>query len=183
MSNQPAPINQPLRMDRAKDDAWIKATLMRVPFGTLATEYQGQPFIKPTTFAYDEAENTIYIHGALAGRMRSNMEQNPRVCFCVAEMGRLLPADTAMEVGVEYASAVVYGRMEEVTELSEATHGLQLLLERYFRHLKPGVDYREIQPEEVNVTAVYRIKIDTWSGKETHASQDFPEAFYFQAPE
>jgi uncharacterized protein len=183
MSNQPAPINQPLRMDRAKDDAWIKAALRRVPFGTLATEYQGQPFIKPTTYAYDEAENAIYIHGALAGRMRNNLEQNPRVCFCVAEMGRLLPADTAMEVGVEYASAVVYGRMEEVSDLSEATHGLQLLLERYFRHLRPGVDYREIQPEEVNVTAVYRIKIDAWSGKETHASQDFPGAFYFQAPE
>lgn len=183
MNNQPAPINQPLRKDRAKDDAWIKTYLQQVPFGMLATEYQGQPFIKPTTYAYDEAENAIYIHGALAGRMRSNMELNPRVSFCVAEMGRLLPADTAMEVGVEYASVVIYGSMEQVTDIDKATHGLQLLLDRYFRHLKPGIDYRELQPEEVTVTAVYRIKIDAWSGKETHAKQDFPGAFNYQAPE
>ena len=180
--NESIPINQPLRKDRAKDDAWIRAYLKRVPFGMLATEYDGQPFIKPTNYAYDEVENAIYIHGALAGRMRSNMELNPNACFCVAEMGRLLPADTAMEVGVEYASVVIYGRLERITDLKQATHGLQLLLERYFRHMKPGVDYRDVQPEEVSVTAVYRIRIDSWSGKETHAQPDYPGAFYYQPP-
>jgi nitroimidazol reductase NimA-like FMN-containing flavoprotein (pyridoxamine 5'-phosphate oxidase superfamily) len=183
MNKPPVPINQPLRQDRAKDDAWVSAYLQRVPFGMLATEYDGQPFIKPTTFAYDEKENTVYIHGALAGRMRANIQLNPRVSFCVAEMGRLLPAETAMEVGVEYASVVLFGRIEEVTDPAQAAHGLQLLLERYFRHLKAGVDYRELQPEEVGVTAVYRIRIDSWSGKETHASPDFPGAFYYQVPE
>lgn len=183
MNNVQNPINQPLRKDRAKDDDWIRSFLKKVPFGMLATDHEGQPFIKPTSYAYDQAEQAIYIHGAVNGRMRSNMEANPRVCFCVAEMGRLLPADTAMEVGVEYASAVVYGRMEEVTDTKQATYGLQLLLDRYFSKMKPGVDYREIQPEEVGVTAVYRIRIESWSGKETHSQPDFPGAFYFQAPE
>jgi nitroimidazol reductase NimA-like FMN-containing flavoprotein (pyridoxamine 5'-phosphate oxidase superfamily) len=183
MSERPAPINQPLRKDRAKDDAWIRQALQHVPFGMLATEFEGQPFIKPTTFVYDEADNAIYIHGALAGRMRTNIAVNPRVSFCVAEMGRLLPADTAMEVGVEYSSAIVFGKLEEVNDLAQATHGLQLLLERYFRHLKAGVDYRDVQPEETSVTAVYRISIDSWSGKETHAKPDYPGAFYYQAPE
>jgi nitroimidazol reductase NimA-like FMN-containing flavoprotein (pyridoxamine 5'-phosphate oxidase superfamily) len=153
-----------------------------VPFGTLATEYEGQPFIKPTLFVYAETENAIYIHGALAGRMRSNIELNPRVSFCIAEMGRLLPADTAMEVGVEYASVVVFGRAEVLTEVDQARHGLQLLLDRYFSHLKPGVDYREIIQEELDITAVYRIRIDSWSGKEDRAREDFPGAFSYQAP-
>src|SRR5512135_199422 len=125
MNNTAVPINQPKRKDRAKDDAWIKAYLKRAAFGMLATEYQHQPFIKPTSYGYDEEENAIYIHGELAERMRSNKEQNPLVCFCVADMGRLLPADTAMEVGVEYASVVVYGRMEMITDLEGAKHGLQ----------------------------------------------------------
>ena len=182
MNGQPTPINQPLRKDRAKDDTWIRAYLQRVPFGTLATEYEGQPFIKPTLFVYAETENAIYIHGALAGRMRSNIELNPRVSFCIAEMGRLLPADTAMEVGVEYASVVVFGRAEVLTEVDQARHGLQLLLDRYFSHLKPGVDYREIIQEELDITAVYRIRIVSWSGKEDRAREDFPGAFSYQAP-
>jgi nitroimidazol reductase NimA-like FMN-containing flavoprotein (pyridoxamine 5'-phosphate oxidase superfamily) len=178
--NKPATtINIPLRKDRSKDDAWIKATLQRLPFGMLATDFEGQPFIKPTNFVYDESENAIFIHGALVGRMRTNLERNPRVSFCVAEMGRLLPADTAMEVGVEYASVVVYGTIEVLTEPERATRGLQLLLDRYFAHLKPGVDYREIIPQEVDITSVYRIMIDSWSGKEERARPDFPGAFYF----
>jgi nitroimidazol reductase NimA-like FMN-containing flavoprotein (pyridoxamine 5'-phosphate oxidase superfamily) len=179
--NKPAvPINQPLRKDRAKDDAWIKSYLMSAPFGMLATEYEGQPFIKPTLFAYDEMEHAIYIHGALVGRMRTNLEMNPRVSFCVAEMGRLLPADTAMEVGVEYASVVVFGQAQLLSGDAQARHGLQLLLDRYFPHHKPGIDYREILQEELDQTSVYCIQISSWSGKEDHAREDFPGAFTFQ---
>ena len=182
MNNQSIPINQQRRKDRAKDEAWIKAYLQRVPFGMLATEFEGQPSIKPTLFIYDETENVIYIHGALEGRMRTNLEANPRASFCVAEMGRLLPADTAMEVGVEYSSVVVFGKVELLTDADQARHGLQLLLDRYFPQLKPGVDYREILPQELDITAVYRIRISSWSGKEDKARQDFPGAFTYQAP-
>ena len=173
-------LNQPTRKNRAKDEAWIKIFLKQAPFGMLATEFDGQPYIKPTSFAYAEDEGAIYIHGALAGRMRTNLEANPRVSFCVAEMGRLLPADTAMEVGVEYASVVVLGQAELVTDAEQARHGLQLMLDRYFPQYKPGVDYREIQKEEQGATAVYCITIESWSGKEEHAEPDFPGAFYFK---
>lgn len=182
MNDTTKPINQPRRADRAKDDAWIKALLKRVPFGMIATECDGQPFIKPTMFVYDENENAIYIHGAPEGRMRTNIERNPRVSFCIAEMGRLLPAETAIEVGVEYASAVVFGTIEVLTDDAQAQHALQMLLDRFFPHLKAGVDYRGILPEEVNQTAVYGVKIDTWSGKEDRAREDFPGAFSYQAP-
>jgi nitroimidazol reductase NimA-like FMN-containing flavoprotein (pyridoxamine 5'-phosphate oxidase superfamily) len=179
MNKPTVPINQPLRQDRAKDDTWIKSFLKKVPFGMLATEYESQPFIKPTLFVYDEAERAIYIHGALVGRMRTNLERNPRVSFCVAEMGRLLPAETAMEVGVEYASVVVFGTVEVLTDSDQARHGLQQLLDRYFPHMKPGIDYREILQEELDLTSVYRIQITSWSGKEDHARDDFPGAFSF----
>lgn len=179
MEKQPTPINIPLRKDRTKDDTWIRAYLKRVPFGMLATEYKGQPFLKPTNFVYDEIEHVIYIHGALVGRMRSNIELNPRVSFCIAAMGRLLPAETAMEVGVEYASVVAFGKIEVITDPDQARHGLQLLLDRYFSNLKPGIDYQEIHPIELEQTAVYRIKIDSWSGKEEHKPPDFPGAFNY----
>ena len=175
-------LNQPLRKERAKDEAWIRAFLTKVPLGMLATDLDGQPFIKPTSFVYAEAEGAIYIHGALVGQMRSNLERNPRVSFCVAEMGRLLPADTAMEVGVEYASVVVLGKAELLTDPEQARHALRLLLERYFTRKKYGLDYREILPHELDATAVYKITIESWSGKEEHARPDFPGAFTFPAP-
>ncbi len=175
-------MNQPTRKERAKDEAWIKAFLKRIPFGSLATEHASQPSVKPTLFVYEESENAIYIHGALVGHMRSSLEANPRISFCVAEMGRLLPASTAFDMGVEYASVIVFGRAELVEDSDQARHGLQLLLDRYFPHLSPGVDYREIMPHELDQTSVYRIQIESWSGKEDRARPDFSGAFTFQAP-
>src|SRR4030065_2411650 len=100
------PINQIRYQQRAKDEVWAREFLHRAPFCMLATDFEGQPFQKPSLFVYNEARNAIYIHGALEGRMHTNLEANRRVCFCVAEIGRLLPADTAMEFGGEYATVV-----------------------------------------------------------------------------
>jgi nitroimidazol reductase NimA-like FMN-containing flavoprotein (pyridoxamine 5'-phosphate oxidase superfamily) len=164
---------------RAKDSAWARAYLHKAPFGMLATEFEGQPFLKPSLYVYDEAKDAIYLHGALEGRMRTNIETNQRVCFCVAEMGRLVPADTAMDFGVEYASVVVFGEVKIVIEEKEAREGLQLLMDRYFPHLKAGEDYREIIPQELDITAVYRIDIRAISGKETQKPVDIAGAFTF----
>jgi hypothetical protein len=114
--------------------------------------------------------------------MRTNIEANPRVSFCAAEMGRLLPADSSMEFGVEYASVVVFGKAALVTDDEEARRGLQLILDRYFPLMIPGEDYREITQEELDITAVTRIDIQAISGKETHAHPDFPGAFHYQTP-
>jgi len=179
--NTQTPINQPRRADRAiTDETRIKAMLHSAPFGMLATEWQGQPFIKPTLFSYDEAGNALYFHGALEGRTQQNIAANPRVSFCLSKMGRLLPADTAMEFGMEYESVVVFGRVRFVAQPEEAQRALQLLLDKYFPHLKPGEDYRGVTPEELEVTAVYRLDIEQWSGKAAHARNEYPGAFYYE---
>jgi nitroimidazol reductase NimA-like FMN-containing flavoprotein (pyridoxamine 5'-phosphate oxidase superfamily) len=76
---------------------------------------------------------------------------------------------------------VVLGTAEVVTDPGQARHGLQLLLDRYFPHLKTGIDYRAIMPEELDITAVYRLRIKSWSGKEELAREDFPGAFNYSA--
>ncbi len=176
-------INQLRLKDRGKDDAWIAAFWQKVPFGILATEHTGQTFQKPTLFVYAPEEHVIYFHGALEGRLPQNLQANPRASFCAAEMGRLLPADTAMEFGVEYASAVAFGPVRVLSDSAEAECALQLLLDRYFPHLKPGEDYQPIIPEELAITAVYRLDIEAWSGKEDVSPADFPGAFKFPYPE
>ena len=173
------PIHLPRRQDRARDDAWIAAFLQRVPYGILATENQGQTFQKPTLFVYSPSDHAIYFHGATEGRLPQNLKTNPRASFCAAEIGRLLPADTAMEFGVEYASVVAFGPVRVLSDPGEAEHALQLLLDRYFPHLRPDQDYRPSIPEELNITAVYRLEVEAWSGKEETSPPDFPGAFDF----
>lgn len=179
------PYAEVRRSDRAvTDEAWIRAFLHRAPVGYLATVHDGQPFINSNLFVYDEAAHAIYMHTARLGRTRSNIETDERVCFSISEMGRLLPADTALEFSVEYNGVAVFGRAGIVTDEAAATHALQMLLDKYFPHLKPGEDYRPIVEEELARTAVYRIQIDEWSGKKKAVGPDFPGAFlYGQQPE
>lgn len=172
-------INQVRYQRRAKDEAWSKQFLEQSPFGMLATVFNGQPFLKPSLFAYDETRNAIYFHGALEGRMHTNIEANPQVSFCVAEMGRLIPSKEAMEFGVEYRSVVVFGVISECMDDEEKQYGLQLILDRYFPHLKPGTDYRQIIPQELDITAVYRLDIQAMSGKAAHEGEHTPGAFTY----
>ena len=173
-------LNRIRRHDRAvEDDGWIRSLLHRIPFGALATVQDGHPFVNTNLFVFDEAAHAIYLHTAAVGRTRENVEKDDRVCFSVSEMGRLLPADTALEFSVEYKGVVVFGRAAIVADENEARRALQLLLDKYFSHLRPGEDYRAITGEELELTAVYRIQIEQWSGKKKEVENDFPGAFYY----
>jgi nitroimidazol reductase NimA-like FMN-containing flavoprotein (pyridoxamine 5'-phosphate oxidase superfamily) len=170
----------PRRRDRAVDDeAWIREFLHRAAYGDLATVCDGQPFLNMNIFVYDEARHAIYLHTARNGRTWANVQADGRVCFGVSSMGRLLPASTALHFSVEYAGVTVFGRASIVTDEVEARDALQQLLDKYAPHLRPGRDYRPIVPEELAVTAVYRIDISEWGGKQKVAPADFPGAFLF----
>src|SRR5262249_9168900 len=140
-SAPPSDLTHIRRRDRAvEDEAWIRDMLKRLPFGSLATVADGQPFINTNIFVYREDEHAIYMHTANAGRTRSNVEEDGRVCFAVSEMGRLLPADTALHMSVEYAGVVVFGTAAVVTDEAEARSALEAILAKYVPHLKPGRD-------------------------------------------
>jgi uncharacterized protein len=168
------------RRDRAVlDERWIRAALQRAGFGTLAMVRAGRPEVNVNTFVYDEERGSIYFHTARHGRTRENLEADPAVCFVVAEMGRVLPADTAMEFSVEYGSVVVYGSAAVVDDEAEARRALQMLLDKYAPHLRPGVDYRATTASELALTAVFRISIESWTAKGKQAEVDFPGAYPF----
>ena len=172
MSNKNSlpPFTDMRRKDRAVNDAaWIGALLHRAPFGVLATVWEERPFAVARNFAYDEAHHVIYFHGAQKGQTYENIQVNNQVCLNVSEMGRLLPGKRALNFGVEYASVVIFGRASVVTDVVEAKHGLQLLLDKHFSHLRPGEDYEPTADVDLKVTAVFRIDIDGWSGKQKKA--------------
>ena len=178
--NQDKSLNEIRRKDRAKDEEWIKEYLNKASFASIATIHEEQPFINNNIFVYDEEENCIYFHTAKEGRTRYNIDMNTKVCFSVCEMGRLLPADVALEFSVEYKSVVVFGSAEVIEDEEKAKSALQKLMYKYFPNHIPGKDYREIIPEELKRTSVYKIDIESLSGKEKKADDNFPGAFLYQ---
>lgn len=172
------------RADRAVDDeAWIRQTLREAAWGTLATVHDGRPFVNGNLFVYDEERHALYLHTARVGRTPANVaaegEGGAPVCFAVFWMGRLLPAPEALEFSVEYEGVTVFGRAHVVADPVEAERGLQLLLDKYAPHLRPGRDYRAVTADELKRTAVYRVDVEAWAGKRKEAPADFPGAFAY----
>ena len=173
------------RRDRGKDDEWVTAFLRRAAYGFLATVGQGgQPFLNSNLFVFDDTvgRRRIYLHTHRTGRTRANLEGAEKVAFSAVAMGRLLPAPEALEFSVEYAGVVAFGTGRVVADREEARAALQMLLDKYAPHLKPGVDYRPTTDDELKRTAVYRIDIEAWSGKQKEVPADFPGAFDLDAP-
>lgn len=177
---KPGDGNSPRRRDRAVDDeAWMLEFLHRAEFGFFAVADDGRPYVVPNLFVADAAGTVIYLHSARTGQSPSTFKEGTPVCFTVASMGRLLPADTALEFSVEYASVTMRGRVDTVRDAAEAERGLQLLLDKYCPHLRPDRDYRAITMDELRRTAVFRIDVEGWSAKRKTEADDFPGAFYF----
>lgn len=182
----------------------MAAFLKRAPYGFLATVgSDGQPFLNANLFVFDDAatgrdgsngrdasngrddaspdRRRIYLHTHRTGHTRDNLDAPdgaaPKVAFGAMAMGRLLPAPEALEFSVEYAGVIAFGTGRVVEDTQEAKAALQMLLDKYAPHLRPGTDYRPTTDAELRRTAVYRIDVETWSGKQKAADLEFPGAF------
>jgi hypothetical protein len=149
-----------------RGDAWIRAFLHTARVGHIASARDGQPFLNPTTFWFDEDHHQIVFHSNVTGRIRSNIETHSRVCFEASELGKLLPSNVALEFSLQFRSVIVFGAARFITDPAEARRVLYGLIGKYFPSLKPGQEFREITDRELQRTSVYAIQIEEWSGKE-----------------
>ena len=154
-----------------QDDVWIRAFLKEAKVGHIATAVDGQPFLNPTTFWYDEENHQIVFHSNVAGRVRSNIETNPKVSMEASELGKLLPSNVALEFSLQFRSVIVFGTAKVVTNPDEARRLLYGLISKYFPKMTAGKEYREITDKELRATSIYVIEIEAWSGKENWAER------------
>lgn len=149
-----------------RDDDWIRAYLREAKVGHIASTWDNQPFLNPSTFWYDEANGRIIFHSNVAGRVRANLERNPRVCLEASELGRLLPSNIALEFSLQYRSVMVFGTVRILEDVDEKRAALYGLIKKYFPEMEAGKEYRPITEVELKRTTVYAIEIESWSGKE-----------------
>ena len=169
--NNHSPVAFQRRPHLTRDDTWIRDFLRAAKIGHIATALDGQPFINPTMFWLDEENHQIVFHSNVAGRVRSNIEINPKVSLEASELGRFLPSNVALEFSLQFRSVVVYGTARMVTHPVEARRLLYGLIGKYFPKMTAGKEYREITDKELRATSIYAVRIDSWSGKENWADR------------
>lgn len=166
-----APLNEQRLPQYACDDEWTREFLQRAKIGHIATRWDDQPFITPTTFWYDPERHEIYFHSNIIGRIRANCERHEKVCFEACEIGKLLPSNVAMGFSIQYESVIAFGRVRILEDVEEKRRALYGLIEKYFPGMIAGVHYRPITDAELECTSVYAIAIDCWSGKRNWKEQ------------
>jgi nitroimidazol reductase NimA-like FMN-containing flavoprotein (pyridoxamine 5'-phosphate oxidase superfamily) len=159
------PANEQRLPEYAQDDKWIVEFLKKSTIGHIATRWDEQPFITPSTFWYDEDQHEIIFHSNVAGRIRANSERHPEACFETSEYGQFLPSNIALEFSMQYESVIAFGKIRILEDEGEKRRGLYSLIEKYFPGMRPGEEYRPITGKELNRTSVYAIRIESWSGK------------------
>src|SRR3989304_4347884 len=146
-------------------DDWIRAFLREAKVGHIASARDDQPFLNPSTFWFDEANHQIIFHSNVAGRIRSNIESNSRVCFEASELGKMLPSNVALEFSLQYRSVIVFGTARILTTLDEMRRVLYGLIQKYFPSMIAGRGYRELKNNDRKRTFIFALRIDQWIGK------------------
>ena len=154
------------RPEYVRDDDWIQSFLHRGLIAHIASLGDGQPFITPSTYYYDEPNHRLIFHSNIAGRIRANIERQPQVCAEVSELGKFLPSNVALEFSLQYRSVVVFGRAFILEDEQEQREVMHKFIAKYFDKMQLGKDYRPASEKELKRTSVYEIKINSLSGKE-----------------
>jgi len=149
-----------------RDDNWIRPFLREAKVRHIASTRDNQPSMNPGTFWFDEANHQIIFHSNVAGRIRSNIESNSRVCFEAIELGKMLPSNVALEFSLQFRSVILFGTARILIDPDEMRRVMYGLIQKYFPAMRAGQEYREITDKELKRTSVYAIKIEEWSGKE-----------------
>jgi nitroimidazol reductase NimA-like FMN-containing flavoprotein (pyridoxamine 5'-phosphate oxidase superfamily) len=165
---------------KAVDDPdWIPQFLSDQETGVLGLIDDETPHLVTQLFVYDDEEGVLFMHGAQAGRAYGLVENGdqPRASFTTSEKGRYIPADEPVNFTVEYSSVVAYGTIDLLTGEAEKRRVLEQFMEKFAPQLSKGEDYEEMTEESVGRTAVYRLNVDSWSGKKGWKDPDTPGAY------
>lgn len=137
----------------AQEDILGRAEVLR-----LAMCVDGQPYVVPLNFAYEDGR--IWLHTGREGLKMDYLRANPRVCFEVSVDVATVSADLPCRFSVRYQSVIGFGRAVEIMDEAERRQGLNILVRRY-----AGEGAGPLNEEAVTRTCILRIDIDSMTGK------------------
>ncbi|HCZ33581.1 MAG TPA: MFS transporter [Holophagaceae bacterium] len=153
-----APSHPIRRRDRALDETEALRLLQEAEWGVLATvDAEGWPYAVPVNHAV--VDGALIIHCATAGHKLANLAFNPKVSYCAVTEAETLP----LELATRYASVIVFGRAELLTDEAEKRAALRALGLR-FAAAHPDVVDREVAKDAFRTTVI-RVRIQRATGK------------------
>lgn len=144
--------------DKAAMEAVIRSTF----YTTLAMPDGEFPYILPLNFGYD-GEN-IYLHCAKAGRkldiLRAAGGSLPVSLLFVSKASLLDKGQpVACSLSARYASVIVTGRLQEMTDPAERLHGLRTLV------LQAGASDRPFAEKDMATIVMLKVSVASMVGK------------------
>ncbi len=142
------------------DRTEMEDILRECPVGSLATVGpDGAPYVVTVNYVYHAGK--IYFHGALSGKKMDHIAHQPRVCFEVHVLERIVGAAQAIEFSTRYRSVIVHGRARPLTDPAAKMAALMALTARYAE----GRPFEPPTVEDVAGTAVVEIEVGEMTGK------------------
>ncbi len=152
------------RKDReVTDPARIMEVIDRCSCCRIGFNDNGEVYIVPLNFGYEQNENTItfYFHSAKEGRKIQLIKTSPEVGFEMDTDYALHEADNACNYSAGFKSIIGNGIVSIVSEASEKRRGLSLLME----HSTGKKDW-VFNDYMVNSVLVFRLTVTKLSCKE-----------------
>ncbi|GHV69012.1 pyridoxamine 5'-phosphate oxidase [Spirochaetia bacterium] len=121
-----------------------------------------EPYIVPLNFGYTFENNslTLYFHGALEGRKIDLLKKNNKACFEVDCGHELIEGKEASEYSYAFESIIGFGKIVFLETDEEKTRGLRILMKH-----QTGKDFEQFSEQALAVTAVYKMEVDSFTGK------------------
>ena len=149
------------RKDRAmKTSREMELLLERMVVGRLGVTTKDGPHVVPVNYLF--FEGNIYFHSALSGRKVESLQTDARVCFLVDEVGPQVLWERGCGISQIYKSVICFGKAEFVEDPIEKRAILERMVQKYVPSSYP---VRQMKDQNVEMTAVVRIVIESMSGK------------------
>ncbi len=116
------------------------------------------PYAIPINYLYNEGENKIYFHSALAGHKVDSIKRNPKVCFTVFGEPEIRDLEWAPYV----RSAVCFGKAEAVSR-EDLVPKLKAFAMKYY---PSEAEADEEIAEDLKAVQLFAITIEHMTGKE-----------------
>lgn len=168
------------RKDREMNRDWGVQVIDRAPFAVLSiTDPNGDPYSIPLSVARDNEQ--LYFHSARSGTKVDLLELQPLACvtfvtdvqvpdlFSEEELEEMRTReDKAGDIGskvftTEFASSIVYGKVELVTSDQEKRHALEVICRKYAPDKMALFDMAA--SSGMKHTNIYRITIEQITAK------------------
>lgn len=165
-------------LKEVKDEAKMIDLLSKAKVGYLGLSDEEGTYVVPLNYVWKDQK--IYFHGSEQGRKTDAIKLNKRVCFTVSEDRGTVANPAPANIGTDYMSVMVFGRVRVIESLEDATAALQAMLDKFV----PGYFERELEGKYVDSyrsslgskTVVYCLEPDQLTAKETTADKD--QLFY-----